>query len=271
MADIEGMRQIDTRHGRVAVHVSGAGAPVVLLHGSPGDHRDYEAVLPRLAAHHRVIAVDWPAYGASPAPEEPRRTTAPDLAGALRDLVDVLGLDRASYIGNAVGGYAAACLAIEAPTRVSALVLVNSAGFGRANAATRTLGRLHGTPTATRLLSLPTARFGNPRPNAYVTDLLGRYAAALTDPAAVAVQSAVRRSLARPDTDLRERAAAIRAPTLLAWGRRDRIAGARDAWRAARAVPGARLVLLDAGRVAFAANPAAFLAAVLPFLARHGG
>lgn len=49
----------------------GEGPPLLLLHANPGDHRDYDAVIPALAARFRVIALDWPGYGAS-MPPSPR-------------------------------------------------------------------------------------------------------------------------------------------------------------------------------------------------------
>lgn len=267
---------VPTRHGPVAVHEQtgpgpgAGGAPLVLLHANPGDHRDFAAVRPQLAAGRRTYALDWPGYGDSPAPADPWAMSAGAFAAVLIDAVAELGLGPTVFVANSVGGYAAIRLAVESSDAVRALVLTNSAGFSPVNPLTRAFCRTRGTAAATRWLTVPSGRIGNPRPNAEVRALLSRYRQYATDPVATAVQAAVWRSFARPESDLRVRARAVTAPTLLAWGRRDPIVGVRDARRAAAAIPGARLALLDAGHAAFAGNPSAFLAAVLPFLAEHG-
>jgi pimeloyl-ACP methyl ester carboxylesterase len=74
------------------------------------------------------------------------------------------------------------------------------------------------------------------------------------------------RSLSGPEHDLRADAGGITAPTLLVWGVHDPVVPPRLGRRAAAAIPGARLIVLDAGHVPFADRPEAFLAAVLPFL-----
>ena len=60
---------------RVHYTAHGEGAPLVLLHANPGDSRDFEAVIPALACTHRVLALDWPGYGASDLPADPGQPT----------------------------------------------------------------------------------------------------------------------------------------------------------------------------------------------------
>ena len=51
--------------GNLAYREVGAGSPLILIHGSPGDWRSWSRLVPRLAEHHRVIALDLPSYGGS--------------------------------------------------------------------------------------------------------------------------------------------------------------------------------------------------------------
>jgi pimeloyl-ACP methyl ester carboxylesterase len=113
------------------MHVTdvGSGPPLLLLAANGHDSRDYAAVIPALSRDHRVIAVDWPGFGRSPAPQPPGSATVGALATGLAALVERLDLSPAHLVGNSVGGYAAARLAIEAPHRVRSLVLVSPAGF----------------------------------------------------------------------------------------------------------------------------------------------
>src|SRR5437868_3351254 len=116
------MKTIRTRTGNVAYEIFGNGLPLILLHANPGDHRDYEAVIPALAQDYQVIAVDWPGYGESPAPQPPKSASAMLFADVLEDVISGLGLERVALIGNSVGGFAAARFASTHPEKVEALV-----------------------------------------------------------------------------------------------------------------------------------------------------
>ncbi|MER7894475.1 alpha/beta hydrolase [Micromonospora sp. NPDC094482] len=269
MSDTVGVcRVVKTRLGPVAVSVRGRGTPLVLLHANPGDGRDYAAIVPALAQRHTTYTIDWPGYGASPPPPQPRTTTAMAYAEILPDVVAGLGLRRAAFLGNSVGGYAAARMAITCPEMVSALILVNSGGFTRPNVLTRALIWLKGTEILTRALVGRLPRIYLRRRTPVVEEMIARDCARRGDQVSVAVEAAVWRSFMAAEHDLRRRAAEITAPTLLVWGVRDPILG-RDGRSAQRSIPHAVWHPLHAGHVPFAEKPQAFLHAVLPFLARH--
>lgn len=265
------MPQVRTRAGELHYAEAGDGIPLILLHANPGDRRDWDAVVPPLAARCRVIAVDWPGYGESPAPEPPSSASASACAGALEDLIDALALAPAIVAGNSVGGYCAARLAIARPEAVRALVLVDSAGFTRPSALTRWFCRVQGREWVARAIAARFAAFYLKRRTPTVEAMLARARAGCRDPRWVAVEAALWRSFAEPELDLRARAAAITAPTLIVWGRRDPVVRlAADGEHARRAIAGARLVALDTGHAPFAEDPPAFLAAVEPLLAEAG-
>lgn len=259
-------RTVITRLGPVAVHERGAGAPVVLLHAIGHDHRDFDAIVPTLAASHHVLAVDWPGHGGSPAPASPATLSATDFADALEDLTAALDLGPAAFLGNSVGGFAAARLAARHPERVSALVLVDPGGFGELGWLERAFCRVKGTETVTRWVwnAFP-AHYLVVR-NEHTAAILERVRAAET-PDGVRVQAAVWRSFTEPGHDLRGEAASIRAPTLIAWGEDDPVLPVADGARAAALIPGAHLVRFPTGHMPFVEAPEAFLAAVEPFLA----
>ncbi|HET9274636.1 MAG TPA: alpha/beta fold hydrolase, partial [Gemmatimonadales bacterium] len=99
---------------------------VVLLHGSPGTHREVLAVSRRLAAEYRVIAPDLPGFGAST-----RRI--PDYsirahALYLRQLLDSLGTRRAHLVGFSMGGGVALALADREPDRVASITMLSAIG-----------------------------------------------------------------------------------------------------------------------------------------------
>ncbi len=109
--------------------VAGAGPPLVLLHGIGASAVDWQWVIPGLAQHHRVYVLDLPGHGGSAAPDVDY--SAPLYAHFISDFLDALGLDDAALVGHSLGGLAALCLALTAPGRVRALVLVDSAGLGQ--------------------------------------------------------------------------------------------------------------------------------------------
>src|ERR1700756_353287 len=139
------VNMVDTRVGKIAYSDTGEGPVVVLLPAPRHDRHDFDAIVPSLRRDHRVIAVDWPGHGDSPAPTPNYRPTAASFADVLSDVVAALDLPPAAFIGNSVGGFAAARLAITDPQRVSRLVLIDAGGF-LARPVTNLYCRVLGTP-----------------------------------------------------------------------------------------------------------------------------
>jgi pimeloyl-ACP methyl ester carboxylesterase len=108
---------------------SGAGAPLVLLHGVGSSRHAWGPVVPALAARFTVIAVDLPGFGDSrplPAHIEP---TPAALAAAVARLLDDLGLTSFHLAGNSLGGWVALELAAVRPA--ASLTLLSPAGLWR--------------------------------------------------------------------------------------------------------------------------------------------
>jgi pimeloyl-ACP methyl ester carboxylesterase len=109
----------------LAYDVHGAGPPVVLLHGWPGDRTDYRELAPLLAPHALVVVPDLRGFGASdkrPVPP-PEAYGADAQARSVLGLLDELGLDAAVLAGYDVGSRVAQAIAGAAPDSVRALVL----------------------------------------------------------------------------------------------------------------------------------------------------
>ena len=261
------MLAIQTRAGAVAYEDQGVGIPLVLLHANPGDHRDFDDILPALVHSYRTIAVDWPGYGQSAAPNPPRSASAMLLADVLEDVVDGLDLEPAIFLGNSVGGYAAARFAIRHPERVRALILVDSGGFTPPSLLTRLFCHFKGSEFITRLIATQWARSYLKRRTPLVQQIIARTNAGRAISATVAVDAAIWRSFLHPDHDLRTAASQITAPTLLIYGRFDPAIRFNQDGRSARAsMPRAQYSLLETGHEPFAEDPTAFLNVVGPFL-----
>ena len=108
--------------------VAGEGLPLVLLHGAGDNSLDWRWVLPALARKHRVYALDLPG---SPDSARPAANYSPAFFERfVAAFVDALGIGPATFVGNSLGGLIALRLALSEPARVTALVLVDSAGLG---------------------------------------------------------------------------------------------------------------------------------------------
>ena len=111
---------------------AGSGDTVLLLHGSgPGVSAwaNWQRTIPGLSEHFRVLAPDIVGYGATARPDDVRyslRTWTDHVLG----FMDALGIERASLVGNSLGGRLSLALAEEHPDRVARMVLMGSPGVG---------------------------------------------------------------------------------------------------------------------------------------------
>lgn len=262
---------IDTRAGRVAVSSVGSGPPVVLLPAGGRAAADFEPLRTRLAVRCRVIALDWPGMGESPAPERPGRLSASLLADAVDDVLAAIACGPAIVIGHSVGGFAAARLAARAPGRVRALVLVNAGGFIRLGRFERLFCAVRGIAWLTRATEARFARFHTRRLTVEAAAMIARVDEARRRPGFAEVVAAVWRSFARPESRVDGEAGAIQCDALLLWGARDPVIPVRAARAAVGAIARAQLTLLATGHTPFLEDPAGFAAALDPFLAAQLG
>lgn len=116
-------RFCDTALGQVHLveDGEGEGTPLLLIHQTPRSIDEYAEVLPILAGHRRVIAVDTPGYGASdPVPGQPEIA---DYAAAFHEVLNELDLKKATIVGHHTGALIAVEMAALNPDRVDRLVL----------------------------------------------------------------------------------------------------------------------------------------------------
>jgi len=116
----------------IFVAEAGSGPAVVMLHGGgPGASgvSNYSRNIDALAKHFRVIVPDMPGYGRS-TKEVNQSDPFGYLADTIRGLLDELGIDTADLIGNSYRGAAPLRLALDTPQRVGKLVLMGPGGIG---------------------------------------------------------------------------------------------------------------------------------------------
>src|SRR5881628_872710 len=117
-------------HGhRITYRTAGNGPLVLLIHGITGSSATWDEVLPWLAERYSVLAPDLLGHGGSAKPRGDYSLGA--YASGIRDLLGVLGFDRATVVGHSLGGGIAMQAAYQFPEYVERLVLVSSGGLGR--------------------------------------------------------------------------------------------------------------------------------------------
>src|SRR5947209_19809618 len=129
--------------------MAGSGPPVVLIHGMINSSRHWEEVATRLADDYLVIAPDLIGHGDSATPRGDYSLGAH--AASIRDLLTVVGIDRATIVGHSLGGGVAMQFFYQFPQRVERLVLISSGGLGHE---VSPMLRTAALPGASLLLSL---------------------------------------------------------------------------------------------------------------------
>lgn len=250
----------------VAYDIRGEGDPIVFLHAGGHDHRDFDELRALLPGRFRSIAVDWPAHGASPPADPP--LSAIGLADLTEELVAALAPGGAVVVGNSVGGFAAARLAIRRPDLVKGIVLIAPGGFVGAPPQVRFFCALMAKPWFMRRVYPSFAtRYMRPRTDA---DRRARDTGIATTRHAPGLRALgeLWRSFATPEHDLREDASRIRVPALVVAGRRDPVVPLKVSKRIAATIPGSRLVTFDTGHLPQTTEPASVAAELVPFAER---
>jgi pimeloyl-ACP methyl ester carboxylesterase len=257
---------------------SGDRHPIVFVHGLGGQWQNWLENIPRAAQERRVIAVDLPGFGLSPMPRD--KITIPGYGRTVNALCDRLGLDVVELVGNSMGGFISAEVAIQFPQRVDRLILVSAAGITSADLDRRpilTLGRIAtalthwSAPLDHKIASRPKARhlalaFVARHPSLLKADLA--YEGFFKGTGKPGFDDAL---LACLDYDFRERLPEIRVPTLIVWGEQDSIIPVKDAHEFDRLIPDSRLlVLAQTGHISMAERPVAFNDVMMDFLAESG-
>jgi pimeloyl-ACP methyl ester carboxylesterase len=275
-------RWLDVAGRTVNVVEIGSGPPIVFVHGLSGSWQNWLEQLPVFARDHRVIAFDLPGFGASEMPAQ--EISIAGYARWLDALYDALGIDSAAVVGNSMGGFIGAELAIAFPARVQRLVLVSAAGLTiehqrdeRVLAILRTLDKrlaayagwlgtrseaLTRRPRARRMIFGLVAH----RPDLLPAPLIAEQIRGSGKPGFVPALDAL------TNYPIRDRLPEIACPTLIVWGTEDKLVPVRDADEFARLIPNARKVVWSqTGHMAMLERPAAFNRLLDAFLAEEPG
>jgi len=275
------LREMPTEAGVLRYHEAGDGPPLLLLHGSgPGvtGWRNFRGILPTFAQRFRCLVLEFPGFGVSDDFGGHPMITA---FGAVPTFVDALGLDTVDIIGNSMGGGVGINYATHQPAKVRRLVTIGGIGTNifspGPSEGIRLLQEFTEDPTRQRLVDWLNSMVFD---QALVTEqLIEERLALATDPATLdsarrmygkaafaGMMAAMRASDAPlPWATMHK----LSAPTLLTWGRDDRVSPLDMALIPMRTIPNAELhVFPNCGHWAMIEAKDAFESAVLAFLSR---
>lgn len=249
------------------------GSALLLIHGYGSAHDAWERVAPALERHYRVLAVDLPGFGRS---DKYAGDYSPHgLAAKLAKVLDAKKAGAVHLVAHSWGSSIALAFALAYPQRVRSLTLIGAWVFEEQLNAFLRWSRVPGVGEALYALF-------------FAQRLDDRLAAAFYDPEPFCdpqVVDAVRRQLSRPGAvraalqaarqqrfeAMQQRYASVRKPTLLIWGREDRISLPRFGARLDRTLPNSELhVVPQCGHIPALERPRRVLQLLLPFLRQHG-
>jgi pimeloyl-ACP methyl ester carboxylesterase len=264
------LRHVEVDGRRVNVVDTGPadaeGPPIVLVHGLGANWQSWLENIPVLAERHRVMALDLPGFGLSEMPTEQLSITG--MARCVLATMDALGIDTGIVVGNSMGGFVGAEMALVAPERVEKLVLVSAAALwseqltARPTVVLNKLARSYSSwfygqwKFAWRhpRLRLPAlAGAGIRHPGAIPSDLAFELMqGAGTDGFADAVEALY-------DYRIRDRLPEIACPTLVVWGSHDPLVPVWYAFEYEDLIPHARVVVFrDTGHAPMLERPDRF-------------
>lgn len=275
------LREISTDAGVLRYHEAGDGAPLLFLHGSgPGvtGWRNFRGILGTFADHFRCLILEFPGFGVSDDFGGHPMITA---QGAVGTFVDALGLESVHIVGNSMGGGVGINYAIRNPSNVRRLVTIGGIGTNvfspGPSEGIRLLQEFTENPSRERLVAWLNSMVFD---QSLVTDeLIEERWALATEPSTLEsarrmygkaafaqMMAAMRASDAPMPWAVMHK---VKAPTLLTWGRDDRVSPLDMALIPMRTIPNAELhVFPNCGHWAMIEAKDAFESTVLGFLTR---
>ena len=275
----EHLRTIEVMGTEVTYVDVGAESPseleLLLVHGLSGSWQNWLETIPHLAKTRRVVALDLPGFGRSPMP--PWELTIENFGQLLHEFRDAIEIADCCVVGNSMGGFVAAEGAISRPDRFEKLVLVSAAGVSSvevrrepAKVVARMLAAM--APLSIKFQERTFRRPGIRtslfqgifhRPGELRPELLWEQFS--NGAGAPGFVDALTNLLGY---DILDRLEEVEVPSLVVWGRQDRVVPSSDAAEWGRRLRNSRTVILDqTGHVPQLERPVRFNRLLEAFLA----
>jgi len=247
---------------------AGSGPVVILLHGLGGNTTNWGPTIAPLAQKYRVIVPDQIGFGKSDKPLLNYRV------GTLVDFLDgfykQVGVQKASLVGNSLGGFTAAAFALAYPEKVDKLVLVDAAGFAITEALDPKVVNGLNPSTRKQVRDIISLVFYNTAPFSSDMAVDAFFASRIAAGDGYTVQRFID-SLGRGEDMLDGKLGAIKQPTLIIWGREDGLTPLAMGQRFNKEIAGSQLFIIEkCGHVPQLEKAAEFNTGLMKFLSAAG-
>lgn len=238
---------------------------VILLHGLGAQAESWALTIPALAANYHVIAPDQVGFGKSDKPLLKYRVAT--YADFLDKFMSELKIEKASLVGNSMGGWISGLMAVKYPNRVEKIVLADAAGIVPANYDVNQIYQLNNS-TRDEIRANLKLIFATPalQNNEMLVDQFFTQRVIANDGYTI---NAIIESIKRKEDFLNDQLAKIDKPTLIIWGKQDGLLPVSDATVFNKGIKGSQLVIFEnCGHVPQFEKAADFNKTVLEFLGK---
>jgi len=273
-SSIEALRSLDVE---LYYEESGEGPPIILLHGFGATTYSWREIVPMLATKHRVINVDLKGFGKSPKPRD-KHYSIYDQARIVTALIHKMNLDDAIIIGHSYGGGVALVTALIAvnseSTRLLKLIIIDGMAYPQklpgfvkllrapvtGSLAFKLFSTLHLTRSVLKLAYFDDKKIPEDAVRVYADPLR-------TSDGRRAFIQAARQIIPDHIDDLVASYKKIAVPTLIIWGREDKIMPLRVGELLCSAIPNSRLGIIEGcGHIPHEERPDETLRLILKFI-----
>jgi pimeloyl-ACP methyl ester carboxylesterase len=238
------------------------GQAIILIHGSNGHVQTWDRMIELLQDDYRLISMDLYGHGLT-GPNPERRYNASAMIKALTQILDEVGVQKAVWVGNSMGGWLTWRAGLAVPDRISGLVLIDASGaqtgekvkpYLGARLAQSSIGQLLLPEITPRALVKSSLEENYANPELITDDLVDRYWEMLRFPGNR--PAAVDRAAVDRETEKWSEVGNLEMPVLLLWGEQDGVVPLSHGKAFDLAIPNSRLIIYpDAGHLPMEETP----------------
>ncbi|MBN1368366.1 MAG: alpha/beta hydrolase [Dehalococcoidales bacterium] len=232
----------------IRYYQGGQGEPLLIIHGGNSHARIWVKNMKELYRNYTVYIPDLPGFGMS----QPFKGNyyVPELTDFISKFITGIGLEKFNLMGHSLGGAVATTYALQFPEKVKRLVVIDSMCFGQEIAL---WVRVFSTPTF--CLSIGKTLVSIFKGIKWLTEAVFRsieFIIPFSEASLIIGCSAV--NFQSQSVVLKHRLSEIVTPTLVVWGKNDRVVPIKQAYAAATVIPNCQLMVLKGGHSAYAGN-----------------
>ncbi|MCZ8343067.1 MAG: alpha/beta hydrolase [Leptospira sp.] len=258
---------IKTKFGTIVYSKLGVGKRIFLLHAAGHDRKDFLSIQVSFAKYGEVWTFDWPGHGESTW-EYPEPISSVFFPQILTEILEKTRTEEVLLLGNSIGGYAAIQVALDQPSKVTGLILVDSAGISQLDLFSKFFIKLKSEAWFTYLFWNLFPKFYLKKRNGDTKRILEEIAKQRSNSNSIQTNALIWKSFLDPRLNLSARLSSLKIPVLLVWGKYDPVIPVSLGYQFQYSIHNSELQILPTGHLPFAEEPKLFLKTVETFFAK---